>query len=80
MTKTLSSKIAVGAYVAVVAVLAFGSAAFAAAPPTPVDLATSAGSDFLSVGIAIIGALIPLAVGLLLAKKALPWARRMLHV
>jgi hypothetical protein len=47
---------------------------------TPVDLAEDAGTSFRDTGIAVIAILIPLAVAFLLAKKALPWARRMLHV
>ena len=51
-----------------------------ATAPTPVSLATDSGTDFRDTGIAVIAALIPLAVALILAKKALPWARRMLGV
>lgn len=51
-----------------------------AATATPESLATSAGTSMRDTGIAVIAALIPLAVALILAKKALPWARRLLGV
>lgn len=72
-------KLSVGASLAMATV--FGWVGIAGAvTPTPEQLATDSGTAFRDTGIAIIAVLIPLAVALLLAKKALPWARRMLHV
>lgn len=69
------------AFLAVVtASLAVGIGTVLASPVTPESLATNAGTSFRDTGIAIVAALIPLAVALILAKKALPWARRLLGV
>lgn len=65
--------------------VSIASAVPAFATPTttaqsPVDLATTAGNSMRDISIATIAALIPIAVVVLLAKKALPWARKFLHV
>ena len=72
-------KFSVATTVALGAVL--GSVGMAwAQTATPVDLAEDAGTSFRDTGIAVVAILIPLAVAFMLAKKALPWARRMLGI
>jgi hypothetical protein len=72
-------KLSVGTSTAIGGVLLWMGVSYAD-PVTPETLATSAGTSFRDTGIAVIAVLIPFAIALLLAKKALPWARRMLHV
>ena len=76
----ISHKVAVGASLVWALVLGVALDAFAQTAADPVSLATDAGTDMRDTAIAVIAALIPLAVALLLAKKALPWARKFLHV
>lgn len=51
---------------------------FQAADASVVSLATDAGTSIKDTAIGIITVLIPLAVGVYLATKALPWAKRMI--
>lgn len=73
----------IGAALSVVStfiVVTCGAALAQTSAPTPESLATDAGTSFRDTGIAVVAVLIPLAVALILAKKALPWARQMLHI
>lgn len=74
------SKIAFAGVAAVIAGSLYGMGSAFAQTVTPESVATSAGTSFKDTGIAIVGVLVPLAVLLLLAQKALPWARRMLGI
>jgi hypothetical protein len=53
---------------------------FGAVDSTAVTTATDAATSLKDTGTAVILALIPLSVGFILVRKALPWARKMLHI
>ena len=79
MNKARKFLVALGAAFSAV-VLSASVAVAQVVTPTAETLATDAGESFRDTGIAVVAVLIPLAVALILAKKALPWARQMLHI
>lgn len=54
------------------------AAAFAVVDSSVVDIAQNAGADFKDTAVAVIVVLVPLAIGIFLARRALPWAKQML--
>ena len=76
---SIKNKLAFGLALTVSVVTGLAVAASAAVDTGVVDLATSAGTSIKDTGLAILTVLIPLAVGLYLARKALPWAQRMIR-
>lgn len=58
----------------------FASAASATVSTEAVDTATSVAGDLKDTFLAVVAVLIPIAVTILLVKKALPMAKRWLHI
>lgn len=67
---------------AVVALSLFAMAGIAGATvdSSVVTLTTTSATDMKDTALAVITAIVPLAVAVLLAMKAIPWARKFLHV
>ncbi len=75
---SLYNKVGYGFAATVAIVTGFATQAFAAADTGVVTLASDAGTSIKDTALGIITVLIPLAVGVYLARKALPWAKRMI--
>jgi hypothetical protein len=73
----MKTKIGYGFAIATALVAGITTSAFAAADASVVSLATDAGTSIKDTAIGVLTVLIPLAVGVFLARKALPWAKRM---
>jgi hypothetical protein len=70
---------AFGASVGVGSLALMGAQTFATEDTAVTGLATDAGTDIKDTAIAVVGALIPFGVSVYLVKKALPWAKSMIH-
>lgn len=70
---------AAGAVVGMGSLAFAGASTFAAEDTAVTGLATDAGTDIKDTAIAVVGALIPFGVSVYLVKKALPWAKSMIH-
>ncbi len=75
---SIKQKLGVGAALTLSLVATLAGVAHAAVDSAVVDLATGAGTSIKDTAIAVLTVLIPLAVGVFLARKALPWAKRMI--
>lgn len=78
-SRNFCRRAAAGALAGVGSVAVLGSSTFAAEDTAVTGLATDAGTDIKDTAIAVVGALIPFGVSVYLVKKALPWAKSMIH-